>query len=34
MSIIKHSFFVFFWGGGMKNESEIEDENEVSYFHV
>ena len=23
-----------FFGGGMKNENEIKDENEVSYFYV
>ena len=29
-------FLFFFWGegGGMKNESEIKDENEASYFYV
>ena len=24
----------FFFGGGMKNENEIKDENEASYFYV
>ena len=32
MSYYKTLFF--FWGGGMKNENEIKDENEASYFYV